>query len=138
LPELIERHPRRRGVATLRRVLAEGRVGLERSESDFEAEFAEWLRERCVPAFVQQHPVTLGEDRYRLDFAWPELHVAVELDTPAGHDHPEAIERDKRRDRRLRAAGWTVLRITARAWELERDEVEVDLRAALGLAADAP
>jgi very-short-patch-repair endonuclease len=100
LPELIERHPRRRGVATLKRVL--------------------------------------DEDRYRLDFAWPELHVAVELDTPAGHDHPEAIERDKRRDRRLRAAGWTVLRITARAWELERDEVEVDLRAALGLAANAP
>lgn len=134
LPELIERHPRRRGVAALRRILAEGRVGQERSESGFEEEFAEWLRARGFSRFVQQHPVSVGADRYRLDVAWPELHVAVELDTPKGHDHPEAIERDKRRDRRLRAAGWTVLRVTARAWELEREEVEADLRAALAPA----
>jgi very-short-patch-repair endonuclease len=61
--------------------------------------------------------------------------VAVELDTPAGHDHPEAIERDKRKDRRVRSIGWHVTRITARAFELERGEVEADLRATLAPAA---
>lgn len=137
LPQLIDRHPRRHGAGTLRAILAEGRIGLERSESDFEDEFAGWLRARGLPPFVQQHPVTIGEDRYRLDVAWPDRVVAVELDTPTGHDHPEAIERDKRRDRRLRAIGWQVLRVTARAFELERGEVEADLRAALELAARA-
>lgn len=86
-----------------------------------------------IPAGRAQHPVTVGGDLYRLDLAWPDRMVAVELDTPAGHDHPEAIERDKRRDRRLRSVGWTVLRITARAFALHPDEIEADLRAALGV-----
>jgi very-short-patch-repair endonuclease len=134
LPELIERHPRRRGVAKLKAILGEGRIGLERSESDFEEEFAEWLRARAFPEFVQQLPVTVGDDDYRLDFAWPERMVAVELDTPTGHDHPAAIERDKRKDRRVRSIGWSVLRVTPRAFELECEDVEADLRAALALA----
>jgi very-short-patch-repair endonuclease len=84
---------------------------------------------------VQQHPVAVGGGDYRLDVAWPERMVAVELDTPGGHEHPGAIERDKRKDRRLRSIGWSVLRVTARAFELEREDVEMDLRATLGLVA---
>lgn len=131
LPELIERHPRRRGVAALKAILAEGRVGLEITRSEFEAQFLELLRERGFPPPLLNHTVTVGDDRFVLDVAWPEHHLAVELDGAGAHGHRAAIERDKRRDRRLRAAGWSVIRVTWRAFTVDRDEVEADLWAAL-------
>ena len=47
---------------------------------------------------------------YRLDYAWPELKVNLEVDGMY-HLLPGAAERDAERDRYLRAQGWLVLRI---------------------------
>lgn len=57
-------------------------------------------------ACVQQHRV----GRYRLDFAFPVLAVALEADGWY-HRSPEAAARDAERDRWLRRQGWLVLRI---------------------------
>jgi hypothetical protein len=66
-----------------------------------------------LPAPVQQHSVRLGNGRWvRLDAAWPELRVAVELDGAAFHGSREARERDLRRDTALAALGWVVLRFS--------------------------
>jgi len=49
---------------------------------------------------------------YRLDFAWPEHKVAVEVD---GHDYHKTKEQrsyDAKRDRELTKLGWTTLRFT--------------------------
>lgn len=46
------------------------------------------------------------------DFAWPELKVAVEMDGVRHHSTPRALAHDQRRDHRLGALGWIVLRIT--------------------------
>ena len=66
-----------------------------------------------VPSPVQQHSVRLGGGRWvRLDAAYPEALVAVELDGAAFHGSREARERDLRRDSALAALGWVVLRFS--------------------------
>jgi len=67
----------------------------------------------ALPSPVQQHPVRLGNGRWvRLDAAYPDALVAVELDGAAFHGSREARERDLRRDSALAALGWVVLRFS--------------------------
>ena len=66
-----------------------------------------------VPAWIQQLPIRLGDGRQvRLDAAYPEALVAVELDGAAFHGSRAARERDLRRDTALAALGWVVLRFS--------------------------
>jgi hypothetical protein len=66
-----------------------------------------------APTPVQQHPVELAGGRWvRLDAAYPEAKVAVELDGAAFHGSRDARERDLRRDTALAALGWVVLRFS--------------------------
>jgi hypothetical protein len=66
-----------------------------------------------LPAWIQQYPILLGDGRrVRLDAAYPEARVAVELDGAAFHGSREARERDLRRDSALAALGWVVLRFS--------------------------
>jgi very-short-patch-repair endonuclease len=64
---------------------------------------------RASAAMVRQYPV----GRYRLDFAFPDVKLGVEID---GHDYhhasKEQVRRDYERQRRLMAQGWTILRYT--------------------------
>jgi hypothetical protein len=48
-----------------------------------------------------------------VDCRWPDQRVVVEIDGP-GHARPAVQRSDARRDRKLRAAGYTVLRFTDR------------------------
>ncbi|MGY1680159.1 endonuclease domain-containing protein [Geodermatophilus sp. SYSU D01176] len=48
----------------------------------------------------------------RVDFAWPELRLAVEYDG-AWHAEPGQFARDRQRLNRLQAAGWRVVFVTA-------------------------
>lgn len=52
-----------------------------------------------------------GREIYRLDFAWPELRIAVEYDGYEAHEHAAAS--DEARDRDLRRRGWIVIRATS-------------------------
>lgn len=54
----------------------------------------------------QQFPI----GRYRLDFAWPDLKIALEIDG-WHHRSPEGAQRDARRDAKLRADGWLTFRV---------------------------
>ncbi len=58
---------------------------------------------------------TKGADRLRtarLDFAWMDCRVAVEVDGRAFHSATDAFENDRARRMDLQAAGWTVLNVT--------------------------
>ena len=55
---------------------------------------------------AQQHRV----GRYRLDFAWPALKVALEADG-WHHRSPEGAAKDAARDAWLRSQGWLVFRV---------------------------
>jgi very-short-patch-repair endonuclease len=47
--------------------------------------------------------------RYRLDFAYPHLRLAIEVDGWSAHFAPEQQRRDNRRSNDLARSGWTVL-----------------------------
>lgn len=49
-----------------------------------------------------------GNEIYRLDFAWPELRIALEYDGYAAHELRKT--RDAKRDEDLRRRGWIVIR----------------------------
>lgn len=54
----------------------------------------------------QQHPV----GRYRLDFAWPDLRLGLEIDG-WHHRSPAGAAKDATRDSRLRSLGWLIVRV---------------------------
>ncbi|UOX99785.1 DUF559 domain-containing protein [Blastococcus sp. PRF04-17] len=85
-----------------------------------------------LPAPVAQFQVMAGRERVaRVDFAWPDRKVAVEYDG-LWHAKDEQFAKDRRRLNRLRAAGWTVVFVTA--GHLYRpDDLIAEIAAALGL-----
>lgn len=64
--------------------------------------------EQQVLGAVFQHPV----GRFRIDFAYPELLIAIEVDGYGPHASRAAFQRDRSRQNDLVALGWTVLRFT--------------------------
>jgi very-short-patch-repair endonuclease len=48
----------------------------------------------------------------RIDAAYPERRIAIEVDGFEAHSSPDAFQRDRTRQNRLVALGWTVLRFT--------------------------
>jgi very-short-patch-repair endonuclease len=102
--------PGRRGCGGLRRVLDDRALGAARPDSVLEARMARLLRSHRLPAAVFHHPVP--EARAELDFAYPELHLAIEVDGFEVHGTAPAMSTDHDRHNRLVAAGWSVLRFT--------------------------
>jgi hypothetical protein len=85
-----------------------------------------------VPAPVTQFVVT-GEQGFaaRVDFAWPDLKVAMEYD---GLWHVGSARRmgdDRRRLNQLVAAGWCVLHVTADRLRYDFDRVVAELQAVI-------
>jgi hypothetical protein len=87
-------------------------LGGGKTESWLERVVLGVLLEAGVPEPVAQHPVTISGRRYRLDFAWPDQRVDLEVDGP-WHTTYATIQRDRQRDLALRRAGWDVVRVTA-------------------------
>lgn len=120
----------RDGVGTLRDILDDHLGEVAKTESGFERLVAIVLCEAGLPAPELQHPVTIGRVTYRLDLAYPEQMVAVELD---GRDHlREGVwQADHMRQNALINAGWTILRFTWRDYEERRDALLRDVKVAL-------
>ena len=76
---------------------------------------------------VQQLPVRIGHRTLRLDLSDPDRRVAIEFDGWDTHRTFAAFHADRDRLRRLAAAGWTVVPVTARtsATALVRDVAAV-------------
>lgn len=68
------------------------------------------------------------------DLVFAAARVVVELDGWAFHSDPESFQRDRTRQNRLVAAGWTVLRFTWTDLHDRPDAVIATIRAALGRA----
>ncbi|MGY1639774.1 DUF559 domain-containing protein [Geodermatophilus sp. SYSU D00703] len=65
-----------------------------------------------LPRSVGQYRIALPTGGIRLDRAWPEVKLAVELDGARHHTSPEDRRKDLARDAALAALGWVVLRFT--------------------------
>ncbi len=124
----------RRGTARLRLCLAQRGAGPERPPSMLESRMQRLLLAARLPAPRREHRVLGG--RYRLDFAWPEAGLAVEVDGYSSHSSLVAFQEDRTRQNALVAAGWTVLRFTWK--DLWEQPAAVTHRLEQALAASRP
>lgn len=125
--------------------LQRGRGGLQRlldlTAPGAEAAFWSWLERHTGQLFSAgdlpraQWNLELRDDAGKLigigDAVWAELKVVVELDGLRFHSSSEQRRRDNRKDRRLAAAGWLVLRYTWLDIMERPDEVVAEVRKAL-------
>jgi hypothetical protein len=128
LADLLDRHPHRPGVSSLRQTLADLRSGTTVTRSELEGRFREFVRANGLPPPALNARV-LGLE---CDCVWRAERLVVELDGHAVHGTTVAFERDRERDRMLQASGWHVVRVT---WnQLHRDAALVakDLKRILG------
>lgn len=98
----------RPGSAAMRQFLVSTPEGLAALEGELELRFWRVIRDFGLPRPALQYWVTTEGGRFRLDFAYPELKVGMELNGKAGHAGPLAQRRDQRRAKLLKAHGWTI------------------------------
>ncbi len=116
----------RNGVVALRRALE---LVDPRSESAGESLTRELLHRLGIRPPELQYSVRTPLGEYRLDFAWPEVKVALEFDgkskyfdyRPTG----EVLFAERQREKALTEQGWTFLRVE---WKHLFNEVEFKYR----------
>jgi len=102
------------GLGSVRRIV-ESRLALGVPQSLLETHFAALMREQGLPEPVRQY--TVKEKRKViaiLDFAFPDLMMAIECDGSGFHSMPADLDRDVQRGNQLALAGWLVLRFSWR------------------------
>jgi very-short-patch-repair endonuclease len=90
--------------------------------------------EACEAARVQLPEVNAVVEGWTVDMLWRSERVIVELDGRDNHSSPGQMERDRRKDLQLRAAGYVVVRYTWAQLIFEAPAVLADLRAILSSA----
>lgn len=131
---------RRRGATTLRSVLedwqaAPANPGLAQHDhdklklrSDLEARLLTLIRAAKLPTPLCNQVLGVDDERFEVDFLWPENQLVVETDGRGFHANPFAFERDRFRDRALHVAGYRVVRFTYAQIEKEPDAVVTAIR----------
>ncbi len=105
--------PGRPGTRVMREVLGSRPAWRAAMQSELEVRVLLEIARQGLPApQVQFHWPLSATERVRLDFAWPQWKLALEVDHPFWHDGAAESRRDKRRDLVLAAQGWQTLRIT--------------------------
>ncbi|MCA1831704.1 MAG: DUF559 domain-containing protein [Actinobacteria bacterium] len=102
----------RRGTIALRELLADRPA--KGPQSPLETQVRQLIRKSPLPMPVSQHPVF---DAARLvavvDFAYPDLRIAIEADGYEWHSGKGQWRHDLERRNRLVALGWRVIHLTA-------------------------
>ena len=129
LAEQLERRPRGRGAARAREVLP---LGNPKSGSPMESVVRWLLHAARLPAPVVQYEAFAPDGRWlgMPDLAWPEHKLIVEFDGDVHRDRKVFVE-DNRRQNRLVAEGWTILRFTSADVYGRPDQVIAEIRRAL-------
>ena len=129
LADLLARHPRHPGAASVRELIASPDAGITRGT--FEERFLEFARARHLPRPATNVTFFAGDQWIEADCVWRSQRLMLELDDHTTHRTRYAYERDRARDRALVAAGWRVIRLTWRQLRDEPEAVVADLRASL-------
>ncbi len=111
--------PGRRKLSVIRTVLSTRLPGYDPGDSNLEIRALRALRDGGLPAPVQQHRVMVGKRRCRIDLAYPQAMVAIELDGWEWHGNRSAFDTDRARANELEAAGWHVFRFTSASSDAE-------------------
>jgi hypothetical protein len=107
----------RTGVGIARALVAERSAPSGRTE--LELQMAEIVRRFSLPPPVIEHTVLDEHGQFvaRVDFAYPELKYAIEVDGYEAHSGRRAFEHDRVRQNDLVDDGWTIHRFTWREVE---------------------
>jgi very-short-patch-repair endonuclease len=111
MQEQLVRDRGRRGAKRLRAVLAATHPATRRTRSDLEILFLELCRRHCLPTprpNVKIHGI-------EVDFHFPGTRLIVEIDGYEYHRTAAEFDNDRRRDARLKALGYEVVRVSD-AW----------------------
>jgi Protein of unknown function (DUF559) len=124
----------RTGTVTARIAEADGRA-----ESVLETAGRLALGDYGVPLPTPQYEIldATGAVLARLDGAYPEQRLGLEFDGRDHHERPKALLRDRRRQNRLDALGWRLLRFTW--WDVVHDPASfaADVQRAIARRASA-
>lgn len=115
----------RSGVGHARAVIEQRRRWLSDTESVLEDLFRQLVQDAGLPVPQPQVHVrdSIGRTIARVDFAYPDRKLAIELDGFRYHSDPEAFTRDRTRQNALLSTGYRLLRYTAR--DLRENPVRV-------------
>ena len=103
----------RAGTRTMKAVIAARPAWRAALQSELEVIVLGEIERQGLPTPVVQMWFTLPTgERVRLDFAWPDLKAALEVDHPFWHAGADSSHRDKRRDLKMGTVGWHTMRIT--------------------------
>jgi hypothetical protein len=119
-----------RSVATLRQVLSKRLPGYDPGDSELEGRIARIIDTCGLPRPAQQHRVSYGKRRYRIDFAWPERQLYLEGNGFGWHMLATDLDSDARRQNELVLNGWMPIEIT---WRMTDAEIATTIRRFLTL-----
>lgn len=105
-------HHNRPGSKTMLNVIRARPAWRAALQSNLEVKVLEEMARQGLTAPFTQFPMRLPDRDISIDFAWPGVMLAVEVDHPAWHDGAVESHADKGRDRKLTTMGWTSARIT--------------------------
>ena len=114
-----------RSVRTLQQVLRDRIPGYDPGESELEGRLARIILRTGLPVPAQQHRVSYGGSRYRLDLAWPERRLYLEGNGFGWHQLSTDLDNDATRQNELVLDGWTPIELT---WRMTDQVIEKTLR----------
>jgi very-short-patch-repair endonuclease len=109
--ETIDRYarPGRTGISVAREAVSLIMIDGRPADSVLEFRFHIGPGQQGLPPYRYQYKVHIGGRRYRIDFAYPEVLLAIEVDGYEFHSSKEAVAYGRERRNQLVFAGWTVL-----------------------------
>jgi len=100
------------GLIALRNLVGARDAATTPPQSVFETRLLRLLRRKGLPTPICQHPVRVDGRRFVLDFAYPELMLAIEADGRRWHSSRLSWERDRARLNELMLLGWRIVHVT--------------------------
>jgi hypothetical protein len=107
--------PGRRRLRVVRAALRDRLPGYDPGDSNLEVRAIRTLAAAGLPTPVQQHRVVVDGRTRRIDLAYPDEQVAIELDGWTWHGDVAAFHAGRATGDELSGLGWAVLQLTAEA-----------------------
>jgi very-short-patch-repair endonuclease len=104
----------------------------DETESGLEMRVLRAIVAAGLPEPAQQHLVRIGDRRRRIDLAYPDLQLGIEVDGWTHHAPRSAFDADRARDNELAIIGWDRLHFTSAFTDKQIGETVAAKLAALG------
>jgi hypothetical protein len=107
----------RNGSARFRAMLDEHYGARALPDSAWNRQVATLMVDAGLPAPQLEHPIDACGITWRLDLAWPDHRLGIELQSAAWHLDRRSQRRDARKLRALQQAGWRIYPFTWSEWK---------------------